>query len=313
MTLTVSEYHAYEEINNNLVYLYLTNFLLSNCATCQDVIDGFEQGFQIRIPGEEGTQETRISVINPFENLDSGFYCHFPVNDAKGNALVIEYIDGQLQIHDNTGIGVLTNAPDFQWQVTNLSNYTHVQPVNIQGIDSLINTPQSHRYAPSSGGVRPDHALKYRGIVRNPLAHMKGDLNVQGTGFVGMPGSSTPADRFVRAHKMATYAYQPETAEQAVVTASHLLNTVDIPLGTSREWIQSDESNNSSDYTQWVTISDTAGLKYYIRGYDSPLMYSIDLNDFKDDSPNTLNQYQLSIPGFNVSPETIAIPLRKGA
>ena len=47
---------------------------------------------------------------------------HFKVQDASGKSVVIEPRGGRLVVHDNP-MRVLTNAPTFDWQTTNLSNY----------------------------------------------------------------------------------------------------------------------------------------------------------------------------------------------
>ena len=51
---------------------------------------------------------------------------HFRVLDATGAQIVIEAIDGQLNVVNNP-IGVLTNSPDFQWQITNLNNFVNLK------------------------------------------------------------------------------------------------------------------------------------------------------------------------------------------
>ena len=45
---------------------------------------------------------------------------HWPVTDAGGNSVVVEYVDGQLKIWDNRSNGVLTNEPNLGWHLDNL-------------------------------------------------------------------------------------------------------------------------------------------------------------------------------------------------
>ena len=47
---------------------------------------------------------------------------HIKVQDAAGRSIVIEPRGGRLVVHDNP-THVLTNAPTFDWQITNLNNY----------------------------------------------------------------------------------------------------------------------------------------------------------------------------------------------
>jgi choloylglycine hydrolase len=44
------------------------------------------------------------------------------LHDATGPSIVVEYVDGILHIHDNP-TAVMTNAPTFDWHLTNLDNY----------------------------------------------------------------------------------------------------------------------------------------------------------------------------------------------
>ena len=272
MTLTQSEYQPFKEGkgSNRIIYLYLTNWILSTCATCQDVIDNLKN----------------FCVFSPFRfkgNL-KGFFFHFPVNDALGNAIVIEYVNGELQIHDNE-IGVLTNDPLFPWQRRNLDNYVNISPVNFSNI--VYDEDSDKDSDENSSVIRPKGNI----FDANTLA--------QGTGFIGLPGSSTPSDRFVRAAMMSNYIYQPKDASEAVNVATHILNTVDIPRGTSREYLHSTTDEQESDFTQWLAISDTKNLKYYIRRYESPLMYLVDfesiLLQYKS-NPEGLNNLTIKFP-----------------
>ena len=41
--------------------------------------------------------------------------------------MVLEFVDGVPPFYENR-VGVLTNSPDFPWQVTNLNNYVNLYP-----------------------------------------------------------------------------------------------------------------------------------------------------------------------------------------
>jgi choloylglycine hydrolase len=47
---------------------------------------------------------------------------HYVLHDADGRCIVVEFIDHELTIHDNP-LGVVTNAPEFDWHVRNLRQY----------------------------------------------------------------------------------------------------------------------------------------------------------------------------------------------
>src|SRR5208283_660310 len=50
---------------------------------------------------------------------------HFVIHDRSGKSVVIEPVDNTLKIHDNP-LGVMSNAPAFDWHMTNLRNYINL-------------------------------------------------------------------------------------------------------------------------------------------------------------------------------------------
>lgn len=166
---------------------------------------------------------------------------HYVVYDKKGNSLVIEPIQGKLLTYDNS-LGVITNAPSFDWHMINLRNYINLKIQEVQ----------------------PVHV---GGLVFAPLG--------QGAGLLGLPGDFTPPSRFVRATIYSTTAIPSENAEQAVFQAFHILNQFDIPLGVDR---REDHGIIHSDYTMATCVKDPQSLRYYYKTYDDQTIRYIDLN-----------------------------------
>lgn len=165
---------------------------------------------------------------------------HMIAHDNNGKSIVIEYIKGKLYIFDDP-IGLLTNAPELPWHITNLRNYLNLTAI----------------------GSGPKDFNKLELIPTG-----------QGNGLKGIPGDWTPPSRFVR---LAIYKYvleQPKDAPAAVNAAFHLLNTVDIPFGTVRG-----PDDKDFDYTQWVTVADLKNQKLYTREYADQNIKSYDLAD----------------------------------
>ena len=309
MVLSQSEYQNPFENNKPIptkgviFYLSITTWILSNCASCQDVIDGLQySSLTINPDGSPFLSESQIDnkdkilVANLFESSSvPGFMkVHFPVHDSKGNSIVLEYVKGQLHITDLNPIGTLTNDPLIGWHQENmLNNYTNVVPFNVQNNDGEPDTPSVAAYKKA--------ASKFQCSTR-----------AQGTGFSGLPGSSTPVDRFVRAAAMSNFAFpvfqllnQNEIDEanqfrgnlqeyakmykdslpieadiavgkaDATTLAFHILNTVDIPQGTSRD----SQGVSVHDYTQWSTVSDLSNLIFSVRMYESPQVFEFDLKN----------------------------------
>src|SRR6185369_7266662 len=55
---------------------------------------------------------------------------HFFLQDKSGKSLVVEPVDGTLKVHD-APLGVMTNAPTYDWHMTNLSNYVNLSVKDI--------------------------------------------------------------------------------------------------------------------------------------------------------------------------------------
>ncbi len=163
---------------------------------------------------------------------------HFAIHDAKGNNLVIEYIKGDLNLYENPN-GVLTNFPTFDWQMTNLNNYTHLSASNAE-------------------------PLKIKGLTLGG--------KFQGSGLLGIPGDWMPSSRFVRITTLKNFAKQPDKATNGVNLTAHLLNSVDIPLGDIR-----DKDSENGDYTQWIVIKDLTNKVFYFRSYNNLTLKSLDL------------------------------------
>ncbi len=146
---------------------------------------------------------TSITVISASKPGYGGIVpqFHYALHDATGASLVVEPIGGVLKAYDNP-LGVMTNAPPFEWHLTNLRNYIKLSPVAAQ-------------------------PLKVEGQVFAPIG--------QGSGMLGIPGDGTPPSRFVRALAMAMSAKPLPDGAQTVRLAEHILNNFDIPLGLVRD------------------------------------------------------------------------------
>ena len=99
--------------------------------------------------------------------------CHWSVADASGTSAVVEYLEGQLSIHDNSSIGVMTNDPHYEWHLHNLNGYAAYPTTRNQAPWGL--TAHRDGRGPRSRGP-PGHGLNTRGL----------------------PGGTTPPDRFVK-------------------------------------------------------------------------------------------------------------------
>lgn len=167
---------------------------------------------------------------------------HWRITDASGRQVVLEIVDGHMQFHESK-LGVLTNSPGYEWQITNLNNYVNL-------------------YA---GGA----ADKDFGAIR--LAAFGA-----GSGMLGIPGDVTPPSRFVRAAFYQVTAPPCNTATEAVMQGFQILNNFDIPIGI--ETAEGETAVEIPSATQWTSATDMSGGKIYYRTMYNSAIRLIDLN-----------------------------------
>jgi choloylglycine hydrolase len=181
-------------------------------------------------------------VVAPVEYKEFGGVppFHAVVHDAAGDSIVIEFLEGKVKVFDNP-LGVITNSPTFDWHLTNLRNYVNFSATNVP-----------------------------------PIAVGKIQLGQvgEGSGLLGMPGDYTPPSRFVRAVTFTQAALQPDTAEDAVNLAFHILNSFDIVKGVVRGEHGGQVIN---DFTEYTTAADLKNLRYYYRTYEDAKIRVVDL------------------------------------
>lgn len=219
-------------------YPKLRSYELSRTINLQDLGTWILGMFATVKEVEKALHEIAI-FPEPLKGLGEVPPLHLAIHDQLGGAIVVEFVKGKMNIYDNS-VGVLTNSPNFEWQVTNLRNYLSL----------------------SSRNVSSKH---FDGAVLSPTG--------QGNGMFGLPGDWTPPSRFVRIAAMKAFISKAQTRKENVNLAFHLLNTVDIPRG-----VVESSKGDSADYTQWIVVKDLTGGKLYYRTYDNLNIHSIDLS-----------------------------------
>ncbi|MBI4708066.1 MAG: choloylglycine hydrolase family protein [Candidatus Omnitrophica bacterium] len=171
-------------------------------------------------------------------------YLHIALHDAVGKNLVIEFIDGEVKVYDNP-LGVMTNRPEFSYQLNNLRNY-----INLDAHD------------------KKDKVI--RGIKIEPTG--------VGSGMLGLPGDWTPPSRFVRLALSVDEALPSANSEEAINLAQHILNIVDIPKGVIKE--NPALLITLEGYAQWVVIKDLTNKVLYYKTYENTALKKVDLKRF---------------------------------
>jgi choloylglycine hydrolase len=221
-------YKLYDEKYNSttIADLQLVSWILSQFATVDEVKSNINKVRVVSLMGGNGSEEA----------------IHWRVGDNTGKQIVIEIEDGVVNIHDNP-VGVLTNAPNFQWHLSNLGNYINMTPVN----------PPAH---------------KMGDFMVNPIGH--------GNGFLGLPGDFTPPSRFVRAAFFKTTAPMLPTAHETMLQCFHILNNFDIPIGMN---FPKNEIPDLPSATQWTSAIDLTNKVVYYKTFYNNAIRKIDLKD----------------------------------
>lgn len=213
------EYEKYDvsRRNKSIADLQLVSLLLGNCATVDEVKEVVKGVHVINI-------DPRASTV------------HWRFADKSGRQIVLEHIDGETRFYEDT-LGVLTNSPGFEWQLTNLNNYVNLYP-----------------------GTTPPHKFGSMELASFGV----------GTGFRGIPGDITPPSRFVRAAFYQVSAPRRATALEAVLQGFQILNSFDIPIGIV--FPEGEVPADIPSATQWTSATDIQnGIIYFRSMYDSTI------------------------------------------
>ena len=152
-------------------------------------------------------------------------YTHLDVYKRQ-RQIVLEIINEKPIFHENK-LGVLTNSPSFDWQMTNLNNYVNLIP-----------------------GMAPSQQLD--GVALTSFGN--------GSGFLGIPGDITPPSRFVRAAFYQATAPRQETGQQTVIQCFQILNNFEIPIGN--EFAPDQTPVDIPSATQWTSATDMTTVSY---------------------------------------------------
>ena len=208
-------YESYESVDNprTLADLQVVQWMLTQCATIDEV--------------KEAVKHVRIVA------LEKTAVVHWRIGDPSGRQVVMEIVDGNINFYENE-VGVITNAPGYNWQVTNLENYVNLRPGSAQ-------------------------SYQLGGVTLEP--------NGGSTAMHGLPGDFTPPSRFVRAAFFRNTAPQRATGVDTVLEAFHLLNNFDVPIA-----IENPSEHNLPSATQWTSAIDLSSRTvYYKTAYNSTI------------------------------------------
>ena len=202
----------------------LVSWILSQFATIDEV--------------EAAIDNIRVINIDPTASTT-----HWRITEPNGRQVVLEITDGVPTFYENPN-GVITNAPNFKWHMTNLDNYVNL--------------------VPGRAGPTPFGAIELKSLSN-------------GTGLLGLPGDFSSPSRFVRASFLKTYSLQQDNGPATAMQAFHVLNNFDVPFGTSYKL--GTAPFNMPSATQWTISTDLENrVIYYHTMYDRTIR-RIDMNN----------------------------------
>jgi choloylglycine hydrolase len=165
---------------------------------------------------------------------------HMIVHDAD-SCIVAEFHPDGMRIHDNP-VQIATNAPYFDWHLTNITNYLSLTPENPAPIQIGGTT-----FAPAG----------------------------QGQGFRGLPADENSASRFIRLLANVRFADAPTDEKHAVMDTIRILHGFDLVPGTVMEDVGGGKLMPL--LTMWSTVANLTGHTYSYNTIGDPLWYEFDL------------------------------------
>lgn len=165
-----------------------------------------------------------VGVVEPSIGIESPI--HVIATEPSGKAIVIEFTGDNVKIHE-APLGVLTNAPNYDWHTTNLRNY-----VNLSAVAIPSKKLEDLNFAPLGGG----------------------------SGMIGLPGDFTPPSRFIRAVAFSKSARPTPTGTETMYELFRILDNYNVPLGAAEGEASKSAIEGMRSATLWTTAYDTKNL-----------------------------------------------------
>ncbi len=209
----------------------LTLWIGGNFTTIEELLPQLEKINLVAVPISEGL---------PLPTL------HWMISDKTGRSIVVEKDINGMKITENP-VGVMTNAPNIQWHLTNLNNYRHLDSCN---------------------------PINKNGLNENTYA--------MGVGFggMGLPGDYSPTSRFVLASYLKSQLKTTEEANSSISAMFNLLLNVAMVRGSVTT------KSGADDITLYSCCIDQHNRTYYYRTYLGHQIYAVNLlnEDLNSDS-----------------------------
>jgi len=182
-------------------------------------------------------------ISEPLSNKIPAASLHWHIAD-KNYSIVLESTNNGMHIYDNP-VNVLTNNPPFDFQMTNLCQYTNL---NVKLFENCL--------------------IKKSGL--KPFG--------KGLGSFGLPGDFSPASRFVKASYMLANSICGNSEYEKISQFFHILDSVSVVNGS----IESE--NNTFYYTRYFCCINADKGIYYYKTYNNNQISAINMFNADIDS-----------------------------
>ena len=217
-----ADYKPLAEGKDNVATFELIPWLLGQCATVE----------------EAKAYLTRINLANtPFSSQFPVSPLHWIIAD-RDCAITVESVREGIRIYDNP-VGILTNNPPFDYQMTNLTNYMSLstEPPENHFSDQLDLTPYS-----------------------------------RGMGMLGMPGDLSSASRFVRVAFTKLHSVSGTSESESISQFFHILGSVTQQRGCVHM------GEGKYEITIYTSCCNTDRGIYYYTTYENSQITGVDLH-----------------------------------
>ncbi len=216
-----ADYKPLAEGKDNVATFELIPWILGQCATVQ----------------EARAYLDRMNLANtPFSPQFPVSPLHWIIAD-RDCAITVESVREGIRIYDNP-VGILTNNPPFDYQMTNLANYMSLstEPPENHFSDRLSLTPYS-----------------------------------RGMGMLGMPGDLSSASRFVRAAFTKLHSVSGTSESESISQFFHILGSV----AQQRGCVHMGEGKY--EITIYTSCCNTDRGIYYYTTYENSQITGVDM------------------------------------
>jgi choloylglycine hydrolase len=218
-------------------------YLLTTCETVDEVRAALAK---IRV----------VPVLEDAMSIVPGV--HYIATDPSGKAIVIEFLKGEMTVFE-APLGVVTNAPSYDWHLTNLRNYINL---SADGTDDR----------------------EFSGEDFRPIG--------AGSGMLGLPGDFTPPSRFVRAVEFTQTARPTKTADETRYELFRILDNFNVSAVGEKSMNGANAAPIRSA-TEWTTCYDTKDRVLYYHTMNNRRVRQVELQEIDFATPGPIQHYPL--------------------